>query len=86
MGNGYFGEKIPKRTYVSVDGKTSPGFKPARDKIRLILESNQSVDCRLNTMAINAFESHISLRGLKRSYLPVIYKEFEKKLNDQIYI
>jgi hypothetical protein len=71
---GLFWKRMPTRTYISMEEKSIPGFKMAKDRLTLLLGGNASGDLKLKPMLVYHSENPRALKGLSKNRFPVIWK------------
>jgi hypothetical protein len=49
---GLYWKEMPDRTYVSIEEKTAPGFKAAKDRLTLLLGGNAEGDFKLKPLVL----------------------------------
>jgi hypothetical protein len=49
---GLFGEKMPKRTYITEEENAMPGHKPMKDRLTLLLCANASGDLKVKPLLV----------------------------------
>ena len=67
---GLYWKKMPNRTYISVEEKTAPGFKAAKDRITLMFGINMAGH-KLKPVAVYHALNPRALKGMDHHYLPV---------------
>ncbi|KAM4688516.1 tigger transposable element-derived protein 1-like [Discoglossus pictus] len=72
--SGLFWKKMPERTYISKEEKSSPGHKAAKDRLTLLLGGNASGDFKLKPLLVYHCENPRALRRKIKAALPVIWK------------
>lgn len=75
---GLFWKRMPTRTYISMEEKSIPGFKMAKDRMTLLLGGNSSGDFKVKPMLVYHSENPRALKGLSKHRLPVIWKANKK--------
>ena len=95
---GLFWKRMPSRTFISIEEKTAPGFKAAKDRCTLLFGGNASGDCKLKPLMIYHSQNPRALKGCDKSRLPVHWKcnkkgwmtsaifsdYFTRELNDEL--
>lgn len=71
---GLYWKRMPTRTYMAKEEKTAPGFKPANDRLTLLLVGNTEGDYKLKTPVIYLSETPRALKGYAKEHLPVIWR------------
>lgn len=49
---GLFWKRMPSRTFISIEEKSAPGLKAAKDRCTLLFRVNAFVDCKLKPLMI----------------------------------
>ncbi|XP_066566163.1 protein UXT isoform X1 [Amia ocellicauda] len=75
---GLFWKKMPRRTSVTREEATLPGFKASKDRLTLMLGGNAAGDCKLKPLLIYRSENPQALKNKSKSGLPVIWKSNSK--------
>lgn len=75
---GLYWKRMPSRTFISIEDKTAPGFKAAKDRCTLLFGGNASGDCKLKPLMIYQSETPRALKGCDKSKLPVVWKSSKK--------
>uniref|UniRef100_A0A8C4Q849 Uncharacterized protein n=2 Tax=Eptatretus burgeri TaxID=7764 RepID=A0A8C4Q849_EPTBU len=70
---GLFWKRMPRRTYISREEKTVPGFKAAKDRFTLLLGGNVEGDCKLKPLMVYHSENPKALKGYVKKCLPVYW-------------
>ncbi|XP_042234804.1 tigger transposable element-derived protein 1-like [Homarus americanus] len=73
-----FWNKMPSRTYISKEEKTTPGFKVAKDCLTLLIGGNAEGDLKLKPLLVYRSETPHVLRGVVRGQLPVVWRSNRK--------
>ncbi|GFY74588.1 tigger transposable element-derived protein 1 [Trichonephila inaurata madagascariensis] len=69
---GLFWKRVPKRTFLSHEGKPASGFKAAKDRLTLLLGGNASGDFKLKPLLVYHSKNPRAMKGISKSTLPVI--------------
>jgi hypothetical protein len=64
---------MPDRTYVSIEEKTAPGFKAAKDRLSLLLGGNAEGDFKLKPLVVYHSENPRALKEYEKTLLPVYW-------------
>lgn len=75
---GLYWKRMPSRTFISIEEKTAPGFKAAKDRCTLLFGGNAFGDCKLKPLMIYQSETPRALKGYDKSKLPVVWKSSKK--------
>lgn len=75
---GLFWKKMPSRTFIAKEEKTTPGFKPAKDRMTLLLGANASGTLKLKPMLIYRLENPGALKNYVKTRLPVHWRSNAK--------
>lgn len=75
---GLFWKKMPDRTYISKEEKTTPGFKAAKDRLTLLLGGNAAGDCKLKPLLVYHSENPRVFKGISEVNLPVHFRSDRK--------
>lgn len=75
---GLFWKRMPDRTYISREEKTSSGFKAAKDRLTLLLGSNAAGNCRIKPLLVYHAENPRAFKRVVKTSLPVIWKSNTK--------
>jgi hypothetical protein len=75
---GLFLKKMPSRTFIAKEEKSTPWFKAAKDRLTLLLGVNASGNLKLKPMLIYHSENPRGLKNYAKSSLPVIWKSNKK--------
>ncbi|GFV02857.1 tigger transposable element-derived protein 1 [Trichonephila clavipes] len=68
---GHYWKKLPTRTYIAKDKKTASGHKASKDRVTLLICSNESGDRMLKPLLINKSLRPRALKGKDLKQLPV---------------
>ncbi|XP_053572819.1 tigger transposable element-derived protein 1-like [Bombina bombina] len=71
---GLYWKKLPPRTFISREEQSAPGFKPARDRLTLLLGANVSGTLKLKPMLVYHSQTPRALKGLNKAMLPVYWR------------
>ena len=63
--------KMPERTYIMREEKSSPGFKAYNDRFTLLLEASLTGDCKLKPVLVYHAENLRALKGYEKNNLPI---------------
>ncbi|XP_053570666.1 tigger transposable element-derived protein 1-like [Bombina bombina] len=75
---GLFWKKMPARTFIARQEKSMPGYKPAKDRITLLLGGNASGTLKLKPLFIYRFQNPRALKNYVKTRLPVHWRANEK--------
>ncbi|XP_007665107.1 tigger transposable element-derived protein 1 [Ornithorhynchus anatinus] len=75
---GLYWKRMPRRTYISVKEKMTPGFKVSKDRLTLLVGGNAAGDFKLKPLVVYHSENPVALRGFSKSFLPVLWKANRK--------
>lgn len=75
---GLYWKRMPERTFISVEEKAEPGFKPSRDRLMLLLGGNAAGDFKLKPLVVYRSENPRALKGYSKPNLPVIWRSNKK--------
>ncbi|XP_066445492.1 tigger transposable element-derived protein 1-like [Eleutherodactylus coqui] len=73
---GLYWKKMPDRTYISKEDKCMPGFKPAKDRLTLLLGGNTAGDMKIKPL--HYAENPRALKNIAKASLPVVWKSNQK--------
>ena len=66
-------KKMPERTYITKEEKSSPGFKAYKDRFTLLLGANLTGDCKLKPVLVYHAQNLRALKGYPKNSLPVCW-------------
>ncbi|XP_053145994.1 tigger transposable element-derived protein 1-like isoform X2 [Hemicordylus capensis] len=75
---GLFWKKMPSRTTVAREEKSTPDYPAAKDRLMLLLGSNASGDFKLKPLLVYHSENPRVFKGYSKACLPVIWKSDRK--------
>ncbi|XP_053546944.1 tigger transposable element-derived protein 1-like [Bombina bombina] len=75
---GLFWKKMPARTFIARQEKSMPGYKPAKDRITLLLGGNASGTLKLKPLFIYRFQNPRALKNYVKTRLPVHWRANKK--------
>uniref|UniRef100_UPI00358E7BA4 tigger transposable element-derived protein 1-like isoform X2 n=1 Tax=Myxine glutinosa TaxID=7769 RepID=UPI00358E7BA4 len=75
---GLYWKKMPHRTYIAKEEKCRPGFKPAKDRLTLLLGGNAAGDFKLKPLLVYHSENPRAFKCMSKASLPVIWKSNPK--------
>ncbi|XP_053555715.1 tigger transposable element-derived protein 1-like [Bombina bombina] len=75
---GLFWKKMPARTFIARQEKSMPGYKPAKDRITLLLGGNASGTLKLKPLLIYCFQNPRALKNYVKIRLPVHWRANKK--------
>ncbi|XP_066450519.1 tigger transposable element-derived protein 1-like [Eleutherodactylus coqui] len=75
---GLYWKKMPDRTYISKEEKSMPGFKPAKDRLTLLLGGNAAGDMKIKPLLVYHAENPRALKNIAKASLPVVWKSNRK--------
>ncbi|XP_066428508.1 tigger transposable element-derived protein 1-like [Eleutherodactylus coqui] len=75
---GLYWKKMPDRTYISKEEKSMPGFKPAKDRLTLLLGGNTAGDMKIKPLLMYHAENPRALKNIAKASLPVVWKSNRK--------
>ncbi|XP_066445361.1 tigger transposable element-derived protein 1-like [Eleutherodactylus coqui] len=75
---GLYWKKMPDRTYISKEEKSMPGFKPAKDRLTLLLGGNTAGDMKIKPLLVYHAENPRALKNIAKASLPVVWKSNRK--------
>lgn len=67
-----------KKSYISREGKRTPGFKPGKDSMTLLLGGNASGDASSNILLIYHCGTPRAMKGFSKYHLYVICHSYRK--------
>ncbi|XP_038669700.1 tigger transposable element-derived protein 1-like [Scyliorhinus canicula] len=74
---GLYWKRMPKRTYISREEKTAPGFKAAKDRLTVLLGGNAAGDFKFKPLVVHHSETPRALRGYSKEHR-VIWRSNKK--------
>ncbi|XP_053555942.1 tigger transposable element-derived protein 1-like [Bombina bombina] len=75
---GLFWKKMPARTFIARQEKSMPDYKPAKDRITLLLGGNASGTLKLKPLFIYRFQNPRALKNYVKTRLPVHWRANKK--------
>lgn len=77
-GTELFSKKMPRRTYITKEGKALRGHKPMKDKFTLLLYANASGDCKIKLHLVYHSENPHAIKQncVLKPKLPGLQKSF----------
>ncbi|XP_053556204.1 tigger transposable element-derived protein 1-like [Bombina bombina] len=75
---GLFWKKMPARTFIARQEKSMPGYKPAKNRITLLLGGNASGTLKLKPLFIYRFQNPRALKNYVKTRLPVHWRANKK--------
>ncbi|XP_040194034.1 tigger transposable element-derived protein 1-like [Rana temporaria] len=75
---GLFWKKMPARTFIAIQERSMPGYKPAKDRITLLLGGNASGTLKLKPLLIYRWENPRALKNYVKTRLPVHWRANKK--------
>lgn len=75
---GLYWKRMPEGTFISVEEKAQPGFKPSQDRLMLFLGGNAAGDFKLKPLSVYHSENPRALKGYSKPNLPVIWRSNKK--------
>ncbi|XP_015910267.1 tigger transposable element-derived protein 1-like [Parasteatoda tepidariorum] len=75
---GLFWKRMPKRTFLSREGKRASGFKAAKDRLTLLLGGNAKGDFKLKLLLVYRSKNPRAMKVISKSTLPIIWKSNRK--------
>lgn len=75
---GLYWKRMPEGTFISVEEKAQPGFKPSQDRLMLLLGGNAAGDLKLKPLLVYHSENPRALKGYSKPNLPVIWRSNKK--------
>ncbi|XP_053575658.1 tigger transposable element-derived protein 1-like [Bombina bombina] len=75
---GLFWKKMPARTFIARQDKSMPDYKPAKDRITLLLGGNASGTLKLKPLFIYRFQNPRALKNYVKTRLPVHWRANKK--------
>lgn len=75
---GLFWKRLPSRTFISKEEKTTPGFKCSKDRLTLLFCGNASGCCKCKPLLIYHSANPRVLKNIDKSRLPVHWKSNKK--------
>ena len=63
--------KMPERTHITREEKSSPGFKAFKNRFTLLLGASLTGDCKLSPVLVYHAENPRALKAVKKASLPV---------------
>ncbi|XP_041053574.1 tigger transposable element-derived protein 1-like [Carcharodon carcharias] len=74
---GLYWKRMPKKTYISREEKTAPGFKAAKDRLTVLLGGNAAGDFKFKPLVVHHSETPRALRGYSKEHC-VIWRSNKK--------
>ncbi|XP_068232090.1 tigger transposable element-derived protein 1-like [Palaemon carinicauda] len=73
-------KKMPRRTYITQEEKSMPGYIPTKDRFTLLLCGNASGDCKIKPLLIYHSENPRAFKAnnIMKSKLPVMWRSNTK--------
>lgn len=75
---GLFWKRLPRKTFISKEEKSAPGFKVSKDRLTLLLGGNAAGDFKLKPLLVYQSENPRALKNVVKSQLPVVWKANKK--------
>ncbi|XP_006635468.2 tigger transposable element-derived protein 1-like [Lepisosteus oculatus] len=75
---GLFWKRMPDRTYISKEEKTTPGCKAGKDRLTLLLGGNAAGDCKLKPLLVYHSERPRAFKGISKATLPMTFRSNPK--------
>uniref|UniRef100_A0A5S6QK23 DDE-1 domain-containing protein n=1 Tax=Trichuris muris TaxID=70415 RepID=A0A5S6QK23_TRIMR len=67
-----------KRTYLSKEERTAPGFKAAKDHMTLLLGGNASGELKFKPLVVYHSQTPRAMKGYSKAHLPVVWRANKK--------
>ncbi|XP_049294140.1 tigger transposable element-derived protein 1-like [Anopheles funestus] len=70
----FFWKKMPSRSYITKQMEAMPGYKPAKDRITIMVGGNLAGDLKLKPLAVYRCRKPRAFKNIDAKKLPVVWK------------